>query len=58
MSTVNAIPLKEELIELFFFKILKLKGHPFFKTSFAFCPSSSIIAFEWDKSVIAKSVSS
>ena len=46
-----------ELIELFFSKILKLKGHPFFKTSFASFPSISIIAFECDKSVTAKSVS-
>ena len=42
---------------MFFSKVLKLKGHPFFKTSIASSPSNSIIALEWDKSVIAKSVS-
>ena len=57
MSAVNVIPLYVELIELFFLKILKLKGHPFFKTSIASVPSISIIAREWDKSVTAKSVS-
>ena len=57
ISTVNAIPLYVEFIELFFSKILKLYGHPFFKTSLTSCPSTSIIALEWDKSVKAKSVS-
>ena len=51
------MPLYVEFIELFFSKILKSKGHPFFKTSLASCPSISIIAREWDKSVTAKSVS-
>ena len=37
--------------------MLKLNGHPFFKTSFTSWPSISIIAFEWEKSVTAKSVS-
>ena len=46
MSTVNAMPLYVEFIELFFSKILKLKGHPFFKTSLTSCPSSSIMALE------------
>ena len=40
------MPLNVEFIELFFSKILKLKGHPFFKTSLASCPSNSIIALE------------
>ena len=57
ISTVNAMPLYVEFIELFLSKVLKLNGHPFFKTSFASCPSSSMIAREWDKSVTAKSVS-
>ena len=57
ISIVNAIPLYVEFIELFFSKTLKLKGHPFFKTSFTLWPSISIIALEWDKSVTAKSVS-
>ena len=51
------MPLYVEFIELFFSKILKLNGHPFFITSLASAPSSWIIAREWDKSVIAKSVS-
>ena len=49
------MPLYVEFIELFLCKILKLKGHPFFKTSLTSGPSSSIIALEWDKSVTAKS---
>ena len=57
ISTVSAIPLKIEFIELSFFKVLKLKGQPFFKTSFVSWPSISIIAFEWDRSVTAKSIS-
>ena len=57
ISTVKAIPLYVEFIELFFFKVLKLNGQPFFKTSLTSWPSISIIAFEWDKSVTAKSVS-
>ena len=42
---------------MFVSKVLKLKGQPFFKTSFTSCPSISIIAFECDKSVTAKFVS-
>ena len=57
ISAVNAMPLYVEFIELFFSRILKLNGHPFFKTSIASSPSISIIALEWDKSVTAKSVS-
>ena len=57
ISIVKEIPLNIEFIELFFSNILKLKGHPFFNTSLASFPSNWIIALEWDKSVIAKSVS-
>ena len=46
ISTIKEIPLKAELILIFFVKILKLKGHPFFKTSFTYGPSNSIVAFE------------
>ena len=46
ISTVNAMPLYVEFIELFLSRVLKLNGHPFFKTSFASCPSNSIIARE------------
>ena len=46
ISTVNAIPLYKEFTELFFSKILKLNGHPFFKTSFTSFPSISMIALE------------
>ena len=42
---------------MFLSNLLKLKGHPFFKTSIVLFPSISIIALEWDKSVTAKSVS-
>ena len=54
-SIVTAIPLKIEFTTSFLFISLKLIGQPFFKTSFAFLPDSSMIAFEWDKSVIANS---
>ena len=58
MSTIIDIPLNVEFRQLFLFNSLKLKGHPFFKTSFASSPSSSIIDFEWEISVTAKSPSS
>ena len=54
-SIVTAIPLKIEFTPSFLFISLKLIGQPFFRTSFTFLPDSSIIAFECDKSVIAKS---
>ena len=57
ISIVIVIPLNTEFTQLSFFNSLKLNGHPFFNTSFEFSPSSSIIALEWDKSVIAKSLS-
>ena len=58
MSTIIDIPLNVEFRQLFLFNSLKLKGHPFFKTSLALYPSSSIIDFEWEISVIAKAFSS
>ena len=54
---VSVIPWKIEFAQLFLFNSLKLKGHPFFNTSFEYFPSISIIALEYDKSVTAKSVS-
>ena len=51
------MPLNTEFTQLFFFNSLKLNGHPFFNISFELSPSNSIIALEWDRSVIAKSVS-
>ena len=56
ISIVIVMPLNTEFTQLSFFNSLKLNGHPFFNTSFEFSPSNSIIALEWDKSVIAKSV--
>ena len=38
------MPLYIELIELFLSMVLKLKGHPFFKTSIVYFPSNSIMA--------------
>ena len=46
MSTIIDIPLNVEFRQLFLSNSLKLKGHPFFKTSLALSPSSSIIDFE------------
>jgi len=54
ISTVIDIPLNVEFIQLFFFRSLKLKGHPFFKTSLALIPSNCIIALECERLVIAK----
>ena len=49
ISIVKAMPLYVEFIELFFSRSLKLKGHPFFKTSLVSCPSISIIAVYGEK---------
>ena len=58
MSIVIVMPLKTEFTQLFFCKLSKSNGHPFFNISFAFLPTNSITVLEWDKSVTAKSVSS
>ena len=56
MSIVIVILLNMEFIELPLVNSLKLKGQPFFNISCKLYPSIWIIALEWERSVIAKSL--